>query len=178
MTIVELKDHAARMLDFGIEQIRTKGDLRQMFHLVCRDGTIEIIMVHGEVTNSEEAKRALGRLLKARVAAGEIEAVIQLSDTFWTSDMDPEKDKIRQALDMTIEQAAKAGLCTLHEGILCVLQSPILYQTTVQEYKRDGERCELAGEPRTGSDENGTLRRPAGGRFDFFPQAKHAGGAS
>lgn len=178
MTIVELKDHAARMLDFGIEQIRTNGDLRQMFHLVCRDGTIEVMLIDGRITNSEDAKRALGRQLKARVATGEIEAVIQLSDTYWTSDMDPEKDKIRQALDMTIEQAGKAGFCTVHEGILCVLQSPILYQTTIQEYKRDGERCELAGEPRTGSDEDGAIERPAGGRFDFFPRQGGAGGAS
>jgi hypothetical protein len=175
VTIAELKDHAARTLDHGIERLKRDGELMQMFHFVRRDGVLEVVMIDGAITNDENAKHQLGRRLKARVAAGDIEAVIHLSDMYWTSDMEPEKDKIRQALGMTVEQAGRAGFCTVHEGVMCLLESPILHQCAKQEYRRDGDRIELVGSPWVASDEDGSIQILPG-RFNFFPYAANAGG--
>ncbi len=167
MTIAELKAFAARRLDDAIEDIRKTGELRQVFYLVKRGGGMDTYLLAADVTNDEDAKRQFGQQLKARVAAGDIEAVVHVSDSF-LAEIEPEKNAVRKALGLTIKQAADAGLCTAREAVLCIVESPILYQVASQEYRRGGGRVELAGDPAIASDEDGRpLKIP--GRFTFFP---------
>jgi hypothetical protein len=147
MTIEKLKDLADHALEFGLGCLREKGSLHLMFQLVLRAGGIEVMMVAGDVTNSEDAKAELAATIKARAAAGELEAVIMLSDMFFAENITPEANKIRLAFRMTIEQAAAAGLCEKREAVMVRLESPIYWLHMQQEYVRAGDRIEVKGEP-------------------------------
>ena len=148
MTIEHLKDMAQKALEHGIESMREKGDLHMMFHLIRRDGGHEIIMCAEDVTNSEEAKSQLGRGIRARVQAGELEAVILVSDSY-IAETTREQDAVRRAFRMTIEECWKAGMMPKREAVMVSLDSALYSQTVTQEYKRiDGGRAvELVGAP-------------------------------
>jgi hypothetical protein len=146
MTIEMLKSLADHALEFGLECLQDGGELHMMFHLALRAGGIEMMVVAGDVTNDEDLKAQLAATIKARIAAGEIEAVIMLSDTWFAENIAPEADRIRQAFRMTIEQAAAAGLCEKREAVMVRLESPIYWLHMQQEYVRSGERIEVKGE--------------------------------
>ena len=93
VTIEDLKAIAQLALDQGVESIRDKGELHQMFHLIGRDGGREIIVCMPDVTNSEEAKAAFARKLKEHVRDRSIEAVVMVSDSY-IADMTPEQEKV------------------------------------------------------------------------------------
>jgi hypothetical protein len=146
MTIEKLKALADHALEFGLECLQDGRELHLMFHLVLRAGGLEMMVVDSGITNSEDAKAELAATIKARIAAGEIEAVIMLSDTWFAENIHPEANKIRQAFRMTIEQAAAAGLCEKREAVMVRLESPIYWLHMQQEYVRSGDRIEVKGE--------------------------------
>ncbi len=170
LTIPELQALARKTLDFGIEHIRQSGDLAQMFHLFKRDGTREIQLLTGEITNSKQAKRLFGDLLKERCRQGEIEAVLMLSDIYFSSTMTPEQEKVRAAFGWNIEEASAAGLCDKHEAVMVSLESPIYVQLLRQEYRRDGKVITLVGEPMIEDDIHGKARF-SGNMAGFFERA-------
>jgi hypothetical protein len=174
LTIPDLKALAQRQLDYGIERIRETGDLMQTFILVKRDGTMEMIVIDRAITNDEQQKFTLSKMLKARVAEGEIEAVIMLSDVFFADDITPQGNAIRQQFRMTIEQAAAAGLCRMREAVMCMLESPIFGQHMQQEYRRDGTRIELVGAPLIADDASGTGKFLPSRFTGFFPRPASA----
>jgi len=169
MTIPELKALAQERLDFGVAQIRETGQLIQRFYLVKYGGTLEGIMLGGDITNSKSAKAALGMTLKVRVAAGGIEAVIMLSDVYFST-ISNENEAIRRRLNMNVEESAAFGLCERHEGVLVTLESPILAQWTRQEYRRDGKTIRLIGAPWTRDNTDPSFVRLTGNFVNFFPQ--------
>lgn len=170
LTIDQLRDLARRTMDFGIDKITKDGDLCQMFYLVRADGSMDVVVVEGGITNDENAKRALSITLKARVAAEGFLAVIMLSDVFFTENLSKESDKLRQLLGLTIKQAADAGLCEITEAIIVSLESPIFYLILRQKYRRDGDCIELLGERTEEDDSSGNGIKPRRARFTgFFP---------
>lgn len=176
MTIAQLKQLAQETLDYGIAEIRESGSLSQSFYLVKRGGGMDFVLVDGSVTNDESSKSALAKQLKERVAEGEVEAVIMLSDVYW-AELDPKADTIRKRFGMTVKEAQDAGLCESHEGVLVTLESPILQQLSRQEYRRDGNRIELVGNALVADNASGndTGMRALPSRFmNYFPE-KHAG---
>ncbi len=175
VTIPELQALARTTLDFGIEHIRQNGVLAQMFHLFKRDGTTEIQLLAGEITNSKQAKRLFGDLLRERCRQGEIEAVLMLSDIYFTSTITPEQEKIRAAFGWNIEEASAAGLCDKHEAVMVSLESPIYVQLLRQEYKRDGKLITLVGEPMMEDDSAG--RAQFSGNFAGFFERTRQGKA-
>lgn len=148
MTIDELKKLALTSLDYGVKYIRDKGGFNQMFHLIPREGPAEIMMLDGIISNSAKAKGAIADLIHMRVAAGDIEAVLMISDIFYSTDMSPENYKLRKKMRWNIEESSARGLCTKHEAIAVTLESPIYQMVARQEYRRvgDPERIELVGD--------------------------------
>jgi hypothetical protein len=157
MTIDELKAFAARVLDESVERMRKEGDLHQSFYLLHRAGGFDFVLATADVTNSEPAKAALARKLRARIAeAGDIEAVVMVSD-IWQTIITTEQAKIQRALGLTVEQAGKAGLCTVTEAIMVTLESPIYRQLARQNYKREGAKIVLTGAPEIEDDVRPTV---------------------
>ncbi len=150
MTIPELKEQARMAFDFAVQRMReNNGDLNQMFHLVRRDGSVEILLIEGAISNSEDEKLNLSRLIRARVATGDIEAVIMMADAFVAS-ITPENDEIRRALKMNVAEASAFGLCEKQEAVIVIMESPIYQQMLQQIYRRDpedGTKITLVGEP-------------------------------
>lgn len=175
MNIDALKRFAANMLRDAIEDLRRKGSIFAAFHLMKRDGGLELYLLDGPVTNSRNMKDQVAAKIRARVASGEITAVVFRSDTFW-SEIAPEQDRIRRSFGMNVEEAAAAGLCVAHEGVMVILESPIYHQLSRQEYRRHDGRIELVGDPFVEDDTD-----PANGlrlqtcRFsNFFSTAREA----
>jgi hypothetical protein len=160
MTIEELKETAARALQFAIERLQERGDLAHMLHLVRRSGGIEIIGSTAEVTNSEKSKGELAKILRERMAVlGDVEAVIMISDVFW-AELTPAQEKMMRVFGFNVEQAAAAGLCEKFEAIMVTLESPILYQMAKQKYTHsaDGRAIMLDGAPEITDDTGNTPR--------------------
>ncbi len=169
MTIERLREIARKEFDRAVAQIRETGSVMQMFTLIKRDESIEIMAIDGALTNNEAWKADFGRKIKARVAAGELQAVMMVSDIYFAANITPENDAIRQRLRLTIEDAHALGLCEKREAVMVTLESPIYAAHMRQEYRRvDGaKRIELVGEPDITSDAEGTMQTRAA-RFSGY----------
>jgi hypothetical protein len=161
VNLERLRGIAREELDRAIATLRETGSVMQMFTLVKRDESVEMIALDGALTNNEGFKADLSRKIKARIAAGELQAVMMVSDTYFAANITPENQAIRQRLRLTIEEAHAFGLCELREGVMVVLESPIFAAHMRQEYRRvdGGKRVELVGEPWIASDADGTMQR-------------------
>jgi hypothetical protein len=156
VTIDELKAFAAETLDRVVSMMQKDGELHQHFYLVHRAGGLDILVITPEITNSEAAKAQLARDIRTRIAEGDVEAVVMVSDIFQTV-MTSEQAKIHRALGLTVEQAGKAGLCTVTEAIMVTLESPIYRQLARQNYKREGAKIVLTGAPEIEDDVRPTV---------------------
>jgi Icc-related predicted phosphoesterase len=177
MTIEELKALAQRVMDTGIEQIRETGSLMQKFILAKRDGGLDYMVIGGDITNSESAKSALSQEIKKRIATGDVQAVIHLSDT-WFAKITPENQRIKEKLHMNVEEAAAFGLCEKAEAVMVTLESPILNLIMQQAYERDGNKVTLVGSVVTADDTDGTFRSDPARFTGLFHAASAAGGKS
>lgn len=176
MTIETLKRYAADCLRDAIEDVRRDGTLTAMFTLFLRGGGAEMIATDGSTTNSRTGKDAVARIIRGRIATGEVEATVFRSDTFYSDDLTPETNRIRLALQLNIEQAGAAGLCTVKEAVTVILESPIYHQFMRQEYRRHEGRAELVGDPYISDDAipgEGTVMRDS--RFSNFFRTPPAG---
>jgi len=171
MTVEQLKSLAQGTLEFGTETIRKTGELCQQFTLAKRDGGLELIVIDGRITNDENAKSALGRMIHARVDAGEIEAVIMVSDT-WIAEISPGNNAIKKRLRMTVSEAAAFGLCKKVEAVVCVLESPILQWLAQQPYDREGTKITLRGAPIIQDDTTGKWKHERARFSGFFAEAR------
>lgn len=177
MTIPELKKQARMAFDFAVQRMReNNGDLNQMFHLVKRDGSVEVLLIDGAISNSEQEKIKLSRLIKARVATGEIVAVIMMSDTF-VATISQENEMIRRKLRMNVDEASAFGLCEKQEAVVVMLESPIYQQMLQQIYRRDpkdGRKITLVGELKI-TDNSDPNMKMAPARFTgYFAESKRA----
>ena len=161
MNLERLRGIAREELDRAIATLRETGSVHMSLTLVKRDEGIEMMVIDGALTNDEGFKADLGRKIKARVDAGEIQAVMMVSDTFFAANTTPENDAIRRRLRLTIEEAHAFGLCEKREAVLVTVESPIYAAHMQQEYRRvDGaKRIELVGEPIIANDADGTMQR-------------------
>lgn len=158
MTITELRNTVQELFDYGVQQIRENGQLSLTFWLIRHDGIREVVFLEGDAINDENAKRELGLALRTRVAAGDIQAVIMVSDIYYTEDLTPEAETVRRMFHMTIEQAANAGLCTKAEAVAASLESSIINLTLRQGYRRTSAGIELVGTVVSTCDVDGTGR--------------------
>lgn len=177
VTIEDLKAIAQEALDYGVSCIRDDGELHMMFYLIGRDGTREIVMCDGPLTNSEKAKQMLSERLKRRVRERGIEAVAMVSDTFIAENMTPAQEATRRTFRMTIEDCFNAGMIPKREAVTVTLESPIYQQIARQEYRRvdDGRAIELVGAPDISSsieDANGISAKYSGRMMGFFANAR------
>ena len=146
MTVPELRELAQQVMNTSFERLRETGELGQMFFLLKPAGGMEIIVLDGSVTNNEEAKKKLGRELKLRVVAEQIQAVLMVSDVFVSGDMSKEQNRARRILGLTVHQAAQAGFCTVSEAVVVMVETPIYRLHLTQRYRRDGKRIQTDGE--------------------------------
>jgi hypothetical protein len=165
-SIEELKRMAEGFGGMALDELRKSGSLMQKFHLIG-EGKIEIICSAGDVTNSEKAKGALAAQLRARIAEGDIEAVVMVSDV-WITNITPEANKIKSAFRMNVEQAAAAGLCEKREAFICSLESPLYCQLTTQMYRREADRVVLDGPPEISVEDGRSGEKPNGRHFGRF----------
>jgi hypothetical protein len=171
VTIEKLQATADAALEFGLKTLREKGGLYMMFHLVRCDGTAEVMVIDPAITASEAAKNSLQKMICARVAAGEIEAVILVSDTYISEE---ERDapilRVREAFGLTLEQAIEMGLMPRREAITVLIESPMYSKVIRQEYRRTADGApaiELIGDRLTlDSVRNGAQ---LSGRFGGYP---------
>lgn len=170
-TIEELRDLVRRILGEATEELLRTGSVFQRFYLVRKGGGMDLVLIDSDITNDEKEKSALGKGLRRIVEGGEIEAVVMASDVFYAKDIAPEANKVREALGLNIEQAHAMGLCEKREALLVTLESPIFAGLARQEYRREGGRPALDGEPLIVDGENcrfgagrfsGVFRWPAG----------------
>lgn len=148
MTIDELKELGQSCLNDAISDLQRTGSLNAYFVVVASDGLRrEVYATLDNAMNDEAFKTALARMIRDRVAKGDVVAVVFVSDVFFARDLNPDSDKVRKAFRMNVEQAAAAGLCTKHEGIIVQVESPIYQQHLTQEYRRDGAKIEMVGSP-------------------------------
>lgn len=132
----ELIEKARLLAEFGREWMEdNRGSLSHQFHLLCQDHE-EIVVAEGKVTNDPQAKYQFGRALRARVARGDVLAVLMLSDTYYSRDMTPERERMRRGFGMSLKQAADAGLCTVVEAVVVSVESPILLWMGMRAYRR------------------------------------------
>ena len=169
MTPEKLQALARETLAGGIREIQEGGDLMQRFYLVKRDGGMEFWLADSSVTNEENAKRGLAAKLRERVASGEIEAVLMLSDSYVATNISPENDAIRRRLRMTVKEAEAYGLCKTREAVIIHCESPILAVSGRQFYKRVNGKIELEGEMQIKTDVDGALRVHASRFTQWFP---------
>jgi hypothetical protein len=109
MTIEELKTIADTVLHYGVKMLRCDGDVPMLFHLVRADGTMEFIPVPGAVTNNARAKYLLSEIIKDRIKAGGIEAVIMLSDVWWGF-LSEENYEYRRRMKWSVRECQEHGL--------------------------------------------------------------------
>lgn len=161
MNLERLRGIAREELDRAVATLRETGSVMQMFTLIKRDESVEMIAVSGALTNNEGFKADLSRKIKARIAAGEIQAVMMVSDIYFAQDTSPDKVALRKRLRLTVEQGHALGLNEKREAVMVVLESPILAAHMQQEYRRvdGGKRIELVGDPIIMSDADGTMKR-------------------
>ena len=169
MTPEKLQVLAREMLDFGVRQIQKTGDLPQTFFLVTRDGGTECWLADGSVTNNENAKDHLELKLRGRIAKGDIEAVMMISDAWITTNLSPENDAIRRRLRMTVSEAAAYGLCEKREAVLIHCESPLFILHGHQFYKRINGKVEIEGKARVETDVDDGLRLGSSRFGDWFP---------
>jgi hypothetical protein len=166
MTIEQLKELAEAILTLGVDLLKERrGDLPAMFHLVKLDGSHEIIEIEGDLINRSDVKETLARRIRERVAAGELQAVALLSDTF-VGRMTEENEKIRRRLGLNVEQSAALGLCERREAVMVALDSPTFRQVITQFYKREDGRIELS--ERKMMDDTVPGNHGSGRMLDFF----------
>lgn len=146
MTIEELLGIAGEVWKFALEDLQKNGSINSTFHLFTRDKSREIYMTDGSINNSD-FKTQFARMIRDRIAAGDIEGIVFICDTFFAVNLTPEQEKIRVAFGMNLEQAAAAGLCPKREALQMQVESPILRQVRLQEYKR-GQSIEIMGKLR------------------------------
>lgn len=159
MTITQLQAFARASLDFAVNCIRETGQLSQQFHLIPHNGDCphDIMVLGGDITNNRRALYLFLDLLRAKVKADNIEAVVMLSDTFITEWMTEEQAREKSRRGLNVEEAEKVGLCQKHEAVMVVLESPIYQQILRQKYRRnppESTNVELVGEPEI--DDSGT----------------------
>lgn len=172
MTIEELQVLAEGMLEFGIAKLREKGQLLPMFHLVG-PGVMEVMIITPEVNNDPVAMAEVGVGIKERISAGGVDALVMVGDTFVSRDLTRIKAMVMQSLGMSIEDAAKAGMCTATSAVRVKLESPIFHRDLMQRYKVvDNDRIELLGPVEI--DDTGRAVH-IGGFGNFFPLAKGTG---
>jgi hypothetical protein len=167
MTIDELRGLVDGIFAASVRQLQETGDLMQKIHVIKHDGSIDVIVLGGDITNNAGAKSVLGRILHQRVEAGDVEAIIMASDVFWAQISD-ENQKIRVALGLNVEQSAAAGLCEMQEAVVVTVETPIWCHTMRQNYRRVGDRIELVGEPEMSDD--GKWRAVSGRFSGYWPQ--------
>lgn len=173
MELERLKLNVDVLLAHGVVALQEKGAVDPMLELVKADGTAELMPIEGRLLNDGFAKSAIATLVRARVAAGGIEAVLLLSDIYYAV-LSPESHRIMQERRLTVKQAADAGLCEKAEAVMVILDAPDYHQIARQPYKRVDGRIDL-GE-RFDADSTMAGFGGAVGRFvNFFPQAQKAG---
>ena len=165
MTIDELKDLSEFVLKSGVETLQKKhGDLCARFHLVKADGGLDIVFIEGDLINQPTAKEIMAREIRRRAAAGELQAVVLLSDVF-VGRMSEQNEQIRRRLGLNVEQSAELGLCKRQEAVMVSLDSPFYRRIVTQDYTRRGREIEL-GERKEMDDTKPGSR--ASGRFMSF----------
>jgi hypothetical protein len=177
MEIDRLKWFLHETLTHAVETLCQTGQCPNVFHLFKSAGGVELCVLSSEVTASQEAKSVLARDLRARIDRGEIIAVVHVSDTTWT-EMTPAQNEVRKSFDLTLGQAADAGLCQQWEAVIATLQTPIIEVIEMQRYSRDDpsdQRRITVGELMR-EDGQHTARLIPGGRFTglFHTKARTA----
>lgn len=142
MDLPTLESLAEKFLEYGIDTIRENGEIHLQYQLIRADGGIEIVLVDGPITNSRAGKRILSDQIRARCAAGELQAVMMLSDVFYGT-TDEQGQKTMDALKLDVEQAHELGLLKKREALLLIVDSPIFHRAIRQGYRRAGRSIEI-----------------------------------
>jgi hypothetical protein len=154
MTTTELQDYGLRCLSRAVEQLRETGTPLQAFHVLQQDRT-DVIFVPGDEMNDPVAKDNIAEAIRERIRETNARAYFMVGDAF-ISRVDPKdtaavlKNRLRQRLGMTIEQAAQAGLCTVSEVLQVVCETRDEACIIMQEYIRDPQdnsKVMVVGEP-------------------------------
>jgi len=144
MEIDDLKTFAKKVMDLTAKDLEKNGSVDACFYLVRKNDDLEMVVLAADATNSHSAKKQLSDTIRARAAAGELQAVLFASDIFWAN-FSPEQDAIKRALRLNVEQACAIGLGQQQEGIMVALDTPIYRSLARQTYTRhqDEKRIEF-----------------------------------
>lgn len=154
--ITDLRAMADEHMQRALAELRETATLNACYLVIADDGT-DLFVADGASINDRDFKDALGKKLRARIAETNAYAYAMISDTFVArvaaNDQQAMlKEKLRQRLGMTIEQAGKAGLLEVAEAITIRIETRVgRMAALVQEYLRDpadGSKIIIAAPPR------------------------------
>ena len=176
MTREQLIKEAHIVLRAGREMI-VNGEDVQINVIVFAKGQNEWHLMEGDNDYNQFARKklAFSRAMKARVSKGDVEAVMVMSDVWFTKhelmnvsakDYKASEDPFARMIDeVGMEAAAEAGYCEKSEALMVNAESPTDKYGLVQPYSRDQDGKPVFEE----LDESGGF---AQGRFaNFFEGA-------
>lgn len=157
MTTERVRARAREILTTAVGHLRRDGCVTQVFFIHTNELAVEMLPMPGAFTNSTTAKRLVAALLDARTKVGDVEAVFMVCDTFLSSAMTQAQHEEVMRRGLSVEGAAAAGLCELHEALIVTAETPLMLTQLTQRYRRDAkdqDKVELLGEPEELSNAN------------------------
>lgn len=148
MTTDQIKKMATQVMATAADNLHRHGELAQSVIVFMCDNKIKIYECDGSVTNDPAAKSLLADMLRDLIAAGGVEAVLHITDS-WYAHISAENAKIKKRNRWNVEQAAAHGLCEKVEAIAVMVQSPIYSLLLRQPYRREGGTIIVEGPPET-----------------------------
>jgi len=105
MTHDQLKQMGRKLMEVAIRELPSPT---QAFHLVGKDGKIEVVLLGGEMTNSGKCKDIVSDYIRQRIKMDGVQAVLMVSDTYAVVMDRKDQVAIRRA-----QRAIKMGLSVL-----------------------------------------------------------------
>jgi hypothetical protein len=137
-----LRGVASILLTNGVSEIGKYGKLYPVIYFF-REGSFQMYdLLDPDIMNSRRAKRHLAEGIRAKIAEEGVDGIVFATDTI-SAELTPELAEICAQQNLSVSEAAAAGLCTTREAVQVAIETPQHQEITRAWYRRTSTGIEV-----------------------------------